>query len=43
MVPETLEVAEVGFYRTVRVKGFVSVLTWTLVAARCQLRKAIGQ
>tara|TARA_R110000868_G_scaffold104563_1_gene288007 strand:+ start:634 stop:1464 length:831 start_codon:yes stop_codon:yes gene_type:complete len=35
--------AEVGFYRTVRVKGFDSMLTRTLVAARGQLRKTIGQ
>lgn len=35
--------AEVGFYRTVRVKGFDSMLTKTLVAARGQLRKTIGQ
>ncbi len=31
--------AEVGFYRIVRVKGFDSMLTRTLVAARGQLRK----
>ena len=35
--------AEVGFYRVVRVKGFNSMLTRTLVAARGQLRKSIGQ
>lgn len=35
--------AEVGFYRAVRVKGFDSMLTRTLVAARAQLRKTIGQ
>lgn len=35
--------AEVGFYRTVRVKSFDSMLTRTLVAARGQLRKAITQ
>lgn len=31
--------AEIGFYRVVRVKGFDSMLTLTLVAARGQLRK----
>jgi transposase len=31
--------AEIGFYRVVRVKGFDSMLTRTLVAARGQLRK----
>jgi transposase len=35
--------AEVGFYRTVRVKSFDSMLTRTLVAARGQLRKTITQ
>lgn len=35
--------AEVGFYRVVRVKGFDSMLTRTLVAGRGQLRKTIGQ
>lgn len=35
--------AEVGFYRVVRVKGFDSMLIRTLVAARGQLRKTIGQ
>ena len=35
--------AEVGFYRVIRVKGFDSMLTRTLVAARGQLRKTIGQ
>jgi transposase len=35
--------AEVGFYRAVRVKGFDSMLTRTLVAARGQLRKTIVQ
>lgn len=34
--------AEVGFYRAVRVKGFDSMLTRTLVSARGQLRKTIG-
>jgi transposase len=34
--------AEVGFYRAVRVKGFDSMLPRTLVAARGQLRKTIG-
>lgn len=34
---------EVGFYRTVRVKGFDSMLVRTLVAARGQLRKTIAQ
>lgn len=35
--------AEVGFYRVVRVKGFDSMLTRTLVAGRGQLRNAIVQ
>ena len=35
--------AEVGFYRVVRVKSFDSMLTRTLVAGRGQLRKTIGQ
>jgi len=35
--------AEVGFYRVVRVKGFDSMLTRTLIAARGQLRKTIVQ
>lgn len=35
--------AEIGFYRVVRVKGFDSMLTRTLVAARGQLRKTIVQ
>ena len=35
--------AEVGFYRAVRVKGFDSMLTRTLVSARGQLRKTIAQ
>lgn len=35
--------AEIGFYRAVRVKGFDSMLTRTLVAARGQLRKTIVQ
>ena len=35
--------AEVGFYRAVRVKGYDSMLTRTMVAARGQLRKTIVQ
>jgi len=35
--------AEVGVYRSVRVKGFDSMLTRTLVSARGQLRKTIAQ
>lgn len=35
--------AEVGFYRAVRVKGFDSMLTRTLVSARGQLRRTIAQ
>ena len=35
--------AEVGFYRVVRVKGFDSMLTRTLVAARGQLLKTVVQ
>jgi len=35
--------AEVDFYRVVRVKGFDSMLTRTLIAARGQLRKTIVQ
>ena len=31
--------AEVGFYREVRVKGFDSIFTRTLVAARIQLMR----
>jgi len=37
------QLAEIGFYRVVRVKGFDSMLTRTLVAARGQLRKTIVQ
>lgn len=32
--------AEVGFFREVRVKGFDSMLSWTLVAARTKLVRA---
>lgn len=37
------QLAEAGFYREVRVKGFDRMLTRTLVTARCQLLKSVTE